>query len=69
MPEATQLCLLQYFLKEKLFMQNREASHKQKRHPKLWWRLIFREMHFSRIVKGWVKLPVGTGLLSRNVTK
>lgn len=59
MPEATQMCLLQHLLKEKLFRQNQEASHKQKRHSKLWWRLIFREMHFSRIVKGWVKLPVG----------
>lgn len=66
MPEATQMCLLQYLLKEKLFRQNHETSHKQKRHHKLVEVDLQRYAFFSRIVKGWVKLPVGTELFAKS---
>lgn len=57
----------------KPFRQNREASHEQKRQTKLWRRLVFVEIHFfpnnHSVVNGWVKLPLGTELLSHSFTK
>lgn len=59
MPEATQMCLLQYILKEKLFRQNHETSHKQKRHHKLVEVDLQRNAFFFQNCKGLGKTSCG----------